>query len=447
MTPTTRRARTPRGARDVARANAGAKRAKTANDDAATVDGEEKENVRDGAVVGAAPPKPTAMDDLTYDGEIVVASTARELERAMARIEAFDARAGATATTKHCGFDMEWKVSFKRGAGESKTSLVQIAVANEDLSEKLVVLARIHTAGLTRRFKRWVRDGARGKTGFNVRGDARKLVRDHGLEPSRVIELSVLAKERFEGGCPSAPSWSLARLCEHVLGKTLPKDKTRMSNWEREELNENQIKYAAMDAWASLLVYRALMKRDLVESFGGEPYECDPLPDPVESSDEEVEDEDEDEDEDEANAFVGDDEDDEEPTDVVFDDAGDKGELSAQSARVGEIELTDTEREVYEKHMAGASLDDIATTTDTDRIVVFSTLLSAMRKGCAFYFKLLCIPEHLTLFFDDHVMLNGALPKANDFVEYAKIDDERKCKLMLIALTVKLAREREQQQC
>ena len=103
--------------------------------------------------------------------------------------------------------------------------------------------------------------------------------------------------------------------------------------------------------------------------------------------------------------------------------------------------------EVYAKHIAGASLDDIATTTDTDRIVVFSTLLSAMRKGCAFYFKLLCIPEHLTLFFDDHVMLNGALPKANDFVEYAKIDDERSCKLMLIALTVKLAREREQQQC
>ena len=94
--------------------------------------------------------------------------------------------------------------------------------------------------------------------------------RDYGLEPSRVIELSVLAKERFEGGCPSAPSWSLARLCEHVLGKTLPKDKTRMSNWEREELNESQIKYAAMDAWASLLVYRALMKRDVVESFGGE---------------------------------------------------------------------------------------------------------------------------------------------------------------------------------
>ena len=102
---------------------------------------------------------------------------------------------------------------------------------------------------------------------------------------------------------------------------------------------------------------------------------------------------------------------------------------------------------MYAKHIAGASLDDIATTTDTDRIVVFSTLLSAMRKGCAFYFKLLCIPEHLTLFFDDHVMLNGALPKANDFVEYAKIDDERSCKLMLIALTVKLAREREQQQC
>jgi hypothetical protein len=383
-----------------------------------------------------------AMDALTYDGEIVVASTARELERAMARVEAFDARADATATTKHCGFDMEWKVSFKRGGGERKTSLVQIAVANADLSEKLVVLARIHTAGLTRRFKRWTRDDARGKTGFNVRGDARKLVRDYGLAPARVIELSALAKERFEGGCPSAPSWSLARLCEHVLGKTLPKDKTRMSNWERETLSEDQIKYAAMDAWASLLVYRALMERDVVESFEGEPYECDPLPDPAETSDEEEEEEEEG---DESNVFIEDEEDDDELGDAVFDD--DKGELSAQSVRASEIELTEPEREVYEKHMAGASLDDIATTTDTDRVIVLSTLLSAMRKGCAFYFKLLCIPEHLALYFDDHITLNGALPKAKDFVEYAKLDDERSCKLMLVALTVKLARDREQQQC
>ena len=200
MTPTKRRSRATDGARDAS------KRAKAAagTDDATAGDAEAKENARDGAGAGAARARATTMDDLTYDGEIVVASTARELEEAMARIEAFDARAGTTATTKHCGFDMEWKVSFKRGAGESKTSLVQIAVANEDLSEKLVVLARIHTAGLTRRFKRWTRDGARGKTGFNVRGDARKLVRDYGLEPSRVIELSVLAKERFEGFAPTA---------------------------------------------------------------------------------------------------------------------------------------------------------------------------------------------------------------------------------------------------
>lgn len=112
-------------------------------------------------------------------------------------------------------------------------------VVNEDLSEKLVVLVWIYIVGLTRRFKRWTRDGARGKTGFNVRGDVRKLVWDYGLELLRVIELSVLVKEWFEGGCLSVLSWSLARLCEYVFGKTLFKDKTRMLNWECEELNES----------------------------------------------------------------------------------------------------------------------------------------------------------------------------------------------------------------
>ena len=113
MTPTKRRARAPSVERDAS------KRAKAAagTDDATAGDAEAKENARDGAGAGAARARATTMDDLTYDGEIVVASTARELEEAMARIEAFDARAGTTATTKHCGFDMEWKVAFKRGAG------------------------------------------------------------------------------------------------------------------------------------------------------------------------------------------------------------------------------------------------------------------------------------------------------------------------------------------
>ena len=397
--------------------------------------------------VGAPLARAKTLEDLTYDGEIVVASTAEALDEALARIEAFgDGDGNGSARGRDCGFDMEWKVSFKKGSGEAKTSLVQIAAANDDLSEKLVVLGRIHTAGLTRRFKRWIRDSTRGKTGFNVRGDAKKLIRDFGLETSRVIELSALARERYEGGCPSAPSWSLARLCEHALGKTLPKDKTRMSNWEREELKEEQIKYAAMDAWASLLVYRALRARDLVHSYGDEPYECDPLPEPMESSEEELaEEDDEDDDEDEEERFVEDEDIDEDVEDAIdgegtVEDA--KGELSAQSKRASDIDLTQTEKSLYDRHMSGESVRDMAAADELEEPAVLNALIAIVRKGCAFYFDLMCVPEHLTLYFNDFVTLNGKAPPSAAFASFAGLD-EKACRAFLIALAVKWARDRE----
>lgn len=393
-----------------------------------------------------------AMEDARYDGEIIIANTAKELDAAIDRIRDFCAETSGVndddddkrRRCAHCGFDMEWRVMFKKGAPEAKTSLVQIAAANADLSESLVVLGRIHTTGLTKKFKAWIRDETRGKTGLNVRGDASKLKRDFGLVTSRVIELATLANERF-GGCPSGPSWSLARLCEHVLGKNLPKDKTRMSNWEREELNENQIKYAAMDAWASLLVYRALMERDVVHLMGDEPYAHDPLPDHVESSDDdESSDEDESLDEDVASE--------DEDEDIALEDENanrerggdDKGELSPQSKNAPEsIELTDEQRAAYERHMSGLSIDAIAEATSAESTVVFEHLVTAMRKGCSFYFDLLSIPDHLKLFFDDHVTLNGGgVPKVSDFVNHAQLE-RRRATLTLVALTVKLARDRE----
>lgn len=414
----------------------------------------EKENARFEKTIGKSvgTTNDDAMEDARYDGEIIIANTAKELDAAIDRIRDFCAETSGVndddeqqRRCAHCGFDMEWRVMFKKGAPEAKTSLVQIAAANADLSESLVVLGRIHTTGLTKKFKAWIRDETRGKTGLNMRGDASKLKRDFGLVTSRVIELATLANERF-GGCPSGPSWSLARLCEHVLGKNLPKDKTRMSNWEREELNENQIKYAAMDAWASLLVYRALMERDVVHLMGDEPYAHDPLPDPVESSDDDEESSDEDESLDEDVASEDEDE------DIALEEENarrergddDKGELSPQSKNAPEsIELTDEQRAAYERHMSGLSVDAIAEATSAESTVVFEHLVTAMRKGCSFYFDLLSIPDHLKLFFDDHVTLNGGgVPKVSDFVDHAQLE-RRRATLTLVALTVKLARDRE----
>jgi hypothetical protein len=385
------------------------------------------------APVGDALPRAVTLEDLTYDGEIIVASTASELDDAFDRLEAL------TGDEPTCGFDMEWKVTWKKGAGEAKTSLVQIAAASADLTRALVVLARVHTTGVTPRLKRWLRDAAIGKTGFNVRGDARKFERDYGVVAARVVELGMMARERV-GACPGANTWSLARVCEHVLKKNLPKDKTRMSNWERDALNPDQIKYAAMDAWASLLAYRALKSIALLDSVHGAGYECEPLPEPVVSS----EDEDEESEDDEA----GEERNEEKAEDVASDDDDDdeedaRGEITMQSTRVAMIDLTTEESLVYDKHVAGQTLSAIAEDNAMDFQDTMDTLVMAIRKGCSFYFKLLEIPPHLTSYFYEHVSAHGTPPKLVNFTERAAEMSAARAKSSAIALALKLARERE----
>ena len=386
--------------------------------------------------VGAALPRAVTLDDLTYDGEIVVASTARELDAAMDRLEVL------TADAPTCGFDMEWKVTWKKGAGEAKTSLVQIAAASEDLTRALVVLARVHTTGITPRLKRWMRNATIGKTGFNARGDARKFERDYNVAAARVVELGVMAKERV-GSCPGANTWSLARVCEHVLKKNLPKDKTRMSNWERETLDADQIKYAAMDAWASLLAYRALKSIALLDFVVGPGYECDPLPEPVLSSEDEAESEDDEDDEDEDKA--ADVESDEEDVDVDDEEEEEdaRGEMTMQSTRVAMIDLTSEESFVYEKHIAGQTLSAIAKDNGMDFQDAMDALVMAIRKGSSFYFKLLEIPADLTSYFYEHVRAHGAPPKLAHFVERGPELSAARAKSSAITLAHKLARERE----
>jgi hypothetical protein len=187
------------------------------------------------------------------------------------------------------------------------------------------------------------------------------------------------------------------------------------------------------------------MERDVVHLMGDEPYAHDPLPDHVESSDDdESSDEDESLDEDVASE--------DEDEDIALEDENanrerggdDKGELSPQSKNAPEsIELTDEQRAAYERHMSGLSIDAIAEATSAESTVVFEHLVTAMRKGCSFYFDLLSIPDHLKLFFDDHVTLNGGgVPKVSDFVNHAQLE-RRRATLTLVALTVKLARDRE----
>lgn len=77
---------------------------------------------------------------------------------------------------------------------------------------------------------------------------------DYSVEVASTIDLRFLAKL---AGCQPG---SLAKMSENYLNEKLDKDGARTSNWETSELNEEQINYAADDAFAAIELFRYFAK-------------------------------------------------------------------------------------------------------------------------------------------------------------------------------------------
>ena len=152
--------------------------------------------------------------------EIVLAETKRDIEMAIERIyrEAMKLDHfcdgggdvfGRNQQSLVVGFDMEWKVLYKKGGGEAKTSLLQMAYSTVDVSTKssksktknVVVLIRLgkrlkYKNPLPSKLVRFLEDPAVRKAGVNARGDAQKLRRDFKVRVNGVVELDALAKAK-----------------------------------------------------------------------------------------------------------------------------------------------------------------------------------------------------------------------------------------------------------
>eukprot|EP00903_Cladosiphon_okamuranus_P019959 g18342.t1 len=96
-------------------------------------------------------------------------------------------------------------------------------------------------------------DAGLAKTGVGVKGDCTRLQRFYGVEVRNVVDLPGLALQRkVDVGARR----SLADLCLHLLGKRLQKEQhLRLSRWNVEKLTEEQLGYAARDAYASFQLY------------------------------------------------------------------------------------------------------------------------------------------------------------------------------------------------
>ncbi|KAM5146831.1 exonuclease mut-7 homolog [Mantella aurantiaca] len=197
------------------------------------------------------------------------------------------------------GVDMEWRPSFG-GLGKPNVSLIQIAVKGEVFMLDLLQGDFLQNGDkeeddvpqLVRFIKELFSCPTVTKLGYGMLGDFQSLDATHsafrGVEMRNVIDLCEVHKQiqscrsrvRTPGGPVEVledrpgeegirqPEKGLSLLVKDVLGK--PLDKTeQLSNWDKRPLREDQITYAAADAYCLLEVFEVLLKSP--EKFGLKP--------------------------------------------------------------------------------------------------------------------------------------------------------------------------------
>ncbi len=143
------------------------------------------------------------------------------------------------------GFDTETRPSFHRGRLHN-VALMQLSTDDH------CFLLRINKLGISEHLRQFLEDPEIIKIGLSVHDDfsvMRRLVDD--LDPQGFVDLQEYV------GFFHINDISLQKIYAIVFGEKISKNQ-RLSNWEAPELSEQQQKYAAIDAWACLHLYRTL---------------------------------------------------------------------------------------------------------------------------------------------------------------------------------------------
>ncbi|MCO5575037.1 hypothetical protein L7F22_028834 [Adiantum nelumboides] len=150
------------------------------------------------------------------------------------------------------GFDLEWKPNRLKDE-DNLVALLQICGPTDCLIVQL-----LYTDVIPKMLREFLSNSKKRLGGVGIRQDVSKLERDHDLVCQGQVELGALASEKLER--IDLQGTGLKRLVDQVLGMTLVKvKKITMSNWEKECLDEKQIEYACIDAWAAYAILQKLM--------------------------------------------------------------------------------------------------------------------------------------------------------------------------------------------
>lgn len=150
----------------------------------------------------------------------------------------------------HVGFDTESKPTFVAGTPQTGPEVIQFAT----LTDAFIV--QTATPGVEDFLRAMIESDDVVKVGFGLASDRPQIQRRLGLNLGQSIDLSHLVKRL---GFKDAVGLKVAVAV--VLGQRFAKSKkATTSNWANKTLTPQQLQYAANDAHASLLVYKALSK-------------------------------------------------------------------------------------------------------------------------------------------------------------------------------------------
>jgi ribonuclease D len=177
-----------------------------------------------------------ALPLFRFEGKAVIAADEQQIAHAINEIEAHHT----------VGFDTETKPMFLKGQFHH-VALVQVATPEK------VYLLRIHQAGITNALARFLSNENILKIGIALEDDLIALNKRRKFTPRSFHDLNKIAPQL---GIENVGARNLSGL---LLGFRISKSQ-QISNWENPVLTEQQVRYAATDAWICLEIFNKLKK-------------------------------------------------------------------------------------------------------------------------------------------------------------------------------------------
>lgn len=193
----------------------------------------------------------TTLPIVTFEGRIITIDTETEARKAVSYLE----------REKIVGLDTETRPSFKKGQS-NKVALLQLSTMDT------CFLFRLNCIGLPDDLFRFLENSEILKVGLSLNDDIRALGHRKELTLNKHVDIQDMAGEI------GIKDKSLQKIYANLFGGKISKHQ-KLSNWEADVLSPSQKKYAAIDAWACLLLYQKLLNMKGSRNYTLKKYETD----------------------------------------------------------------------------------------------------------------------------------------------------------------------------